>query len=353
MTTEHTLLSFITRRYVSAREDAATDALGFVLNRSKAATKGLSDILHENVLCLPEIVKVKNQVADLDGGIPDLAGFDAEEGVPPPVLIEAKFLAPLTRHQPNTYWQRLPKDSPAAALVFLAPKDRLPYLLEELLPRLRDIGVETEEVKRTTDLIVSKDTTSKRMLMLISWDELLGRLIQSAKKGDDEQAVFELEQIAGIASREYEATDLSRDTVLRDLIRDAIYQARQEGWVNTDGLSTGGWAEFPGRYLQLAGAYAFLGVNHEAWQQQGQPLWLVFNRFGGNPEITTEQVRNLLADMGATGKFFAKDDDYRVVLDLPPAGVDSRARIQSIVDQLAAIGRKINSEAFPDDQLRT
>ena len=226
MTTEHTLLSFITRRYVSAREDAATDALGFVLNRSEAATKGLSDILHENVPWLPEIAEVKNQVADLDGGIPDLAGLDAEGGYPPPVLIEAKFSAPLTHNQPNTYWQRLPDDSPAV-LVFLAPKDRLPYLQEELLPRLLKIGVETEEVKRTADLIVSKDSTSKRMLILISWDELLGRLIQSAKKGDDGQAVFELDQIAGIASREYAATDLSRDTVLRDLIRDAIYQARQ------------------------------------------------------------------------------------------------------------------------------
>ena len=346
MTNNHTLLSFITRRYVSAREDAATDALGFVLERSKAATKGLSDILHENVPCLPEIVMVKNQVADLDGGIPDLAGFDAAGHAP--ILIEAKFSAPLTHHQPNTYWQRLPKNSPAA-LVFLAPKDRLPYLLDELLPRLREIGVETEEVKRTADLIVSKDLANKRMriLILISWDELLGRLIQSADQGSDGQAVFELEQIAGIASREYEATDLSRDTVLRDLIREAIYQARREGWVNTDGLSTGGWTEFPGRFFQLAGAYAFLGVNHEARKETGQPLWLVFNEYGSHPgQVTIDQVHERLGDKGKSGNIRGDERDCSVVLETPPAGLDASRRVRLIVDQLAEIGRQINPEAF-------
>ncbi len=350
MTTEHTLLSFITRRYVSAREDAATDALGFVLKRSKGATKGLSDVLSENVPGLREIVKVENQVADLDSGIPDLAGFDACEGRAP-VLIEAKFLAPLTRHQPNTYWQRLPKNSPAA-LVFLAPKDRLPYLLDELLPRLREIGVETEEVKRTADLIVSKDLANKRMriLMLISWDELLARLIQSANQGSDGQTVFELEQIAGIASREYEATDLSRDTVLRDLIRDAIYQGRREGWVNTDGLAAGGWTEFPGRFLRLAGAYAFLGLNYNGQRETGQLMWLVFNEYGSRPgEVTTSQVRERLSDTGSSDRARGHHLDYSVVLDTPPSGLDVTARVRFMVEQLAKIGRKINPEAFRND----
>ena len=349
MTTDnHTLLSFITRRYISAREDAATDALGFVLKRSKAATQGLSDILGENVPGLPEIVKVKNQVADWDGGIPDLAGFDAA-GCVPPVLIEAKFLATLTRHQPNTYWQRLPEDSPAA-LVFLAPRARLPYLPDELLPRLREIDVEMEEVKRTDDIIVSKDATSgrSRVLMLMSWDELLGRLIQYAKEGSDGQAVFELEQIVGIASREYEATDLSRDSVVRNLIRDSIHQARSEGWVNTDGLATGGWAEFPGRYLRLTGAYAFLGVNHEAWRETGNPLWLVFGEYGTNPSVTTDQVRCRLHERGDAGKFWGARDSYRVILDLPGPGLDVQARVQRVVDQLRDIGRMIDPEAFQD-----
>ena len=83
-------------------------------------------------------------------------------------------------------------------------------------------------------------------------------------------------------------------------------------------------------------------MNHEAAKRTGKPLWLVFNQFGQYPGVTTEQVRILLADAGATGKFFGRDDDYRVVLDLPPAGVDSSARIQSIVTQLEGIGRLID-----------
>ena len=126
MTNEHTLLSFIARRYIAAREDAATDALGFILNRSEVARKALTDILHEQVPNILPVATVKNQFSDADGGVPDVACFDAAGQVQ--AFIEAKFSAPLTHHQPNTYWQRLPPDR-ATALVFLAPADRLDHLL--------------------------------------------------------------------------------------------------------------------------------------------------------------------------------------------------------------------------------
>ena len=49
------------------------------------------------------------------------------------LLIEAKFWAGLTEHQPITYLQRLP---PGGALLFVVPEARLPSIWNELLSAL-------------------------------------------------------------------------------------------------------------------------------------------------------------------------------------------------------------------------
>ena len=65
MTNEHTLLSFIARRYIAAREDVATDELGFILNRSEVARKALTDILHEQVPNILPVATVKTNFPTL------------------------------------------------------------------------------------------------------------------------------------------------------------------------------------------------------------------------------------------------------------------------------------------------
>ena len=347
MVTEHTLLSFIARRYISAREDAATDALGFILNKSKAAKEGLSALLQEAVPGVSPIARVKNPFGTDDGGVPDLACLDDQDKVQ--ALIEAKFLAPLTYHQPNTYWKRLPSQTPSA-LVFLAPADRLISLLNELKARLEGKGCKLGEMSGSTEWVSVQARDSRRRLVLISWDTLLHRLVELTAQKEDSQAHFELEQLRGLASNEYAKHDLSRDGVLQNLIRDAIRQAEQEGWVNTDGLAAGGNAEFPGRYLRLAGAYAFLGLNYKGRQETGKLIWLVFNEYGSNPgQVTIGQVHERLGDTGKSGAVRGREDDYSVLLETPLSGIDLQARVRFIVDQLADIGRRLNPEAFEND----
>ena len=341
MTNEHTLLSFIAKRYISAREDAATDALGFLLNRSEVARNGLTDILLEHVPDIQSIASVENQFADADGGIPDVVCFDAAVQVQ--ALIEAKFSAPLTRHQPNSYWKRLPADRPTA-LMFLAPADRLEHLLGDLTERLKEVGFQMGKQCHSTGLIAVQDTASPRRLVLISWDELLDQLAERARSGQDPQSQFEIEQLRGVARREYDETDLRRDRVLQDLIRRVLSRATRSGWVNTDGLSTGGYAEFSGRYLQLAGAYAFLGVNHRAWLETGHPVWLVFNRYGSREGITTEEVRKRLGNRGNSDWPLYRDDDYSLHLEMPPSGADDEVRISSVVAQLEEIAKLIDTD---------
>ena len=116
-------------------------------------------------------------------------------------LLEAKFWAGLTPHQPNTYWKSLPRDTPSA-LVFLVPTYRLAAMLHELTGHLVDVGLESDGEDRSSDCITVQDMKSKRCLMLISWDELFRNLKKSAKANDDSQALFELEQLHSVAVHE-------------------------------------------------------------------------------------------------------------------------------------------------------
>ena len=121
MVDEGSLLSFIARRHTVGREDVATDALSFILSRSNSAKRALSDLLGDDRGPL-QVAAARPWGADALGAIPDLACFDEDDNLV--ALIESKFWASLTHHQPVTYWEGLPDDRPAV-LLFLAPDYRI------------------------------------------------------------------------------------------------------------------------------------------------------------------------------------------------------------------------------------
>ena len=199
MTANHTLLSFIVKRHVKTKENAATGALGFILEKSKAARKGLSDVLQAKVNGISPIASVEIQSLVASGGIPDLACLDSHGDIR--ALLEAKFWADLTPQQPNEYWESLPRDTPSA-LVFLVPTYRLDDMLRKLTRHLVKVGFQSGEEDRSSDCITVRDMKSQRRLMLISWDLLLRHLEKSADANGDSQAMFELVQLRSVAERE-------------------------------------------------------------------------------------------------------------------------------------------------------
>ena len=347
MATEHTLLSFIMRRYVSAREDAATDALGFILNRSNAARDGFSDLLRENAPGIAQIQTAQTRLAGAESGVPDLACF-ADDGQII-TLVESKFWAPLTRHQPVSYWERLPKDIPSVLLV-IAPKYRVcetNHLWNELTGKLREAGHILRAAAHARGVVSASEKDGPRQLVLATWDLVFDRLERIAKEHSDERTIIEIGQLRGVVSAEYDASDMRRDDVLRTLIRDAVNQAKREGWIDTSGLSWGGWNSFPGRFLCLSGAYAFLGLNYRGLDETGRLMWLVFNEYGSKPgQVTIAEVHERLGDLGRRGNVRGHDMDYSALLETPTPDLDSRAQVQFVVEQLRSIAGKVNPGAF-------
>ena len=184
MTCNNKLLSFIFQRHIGSGENAATDALGFILDWSAAAQQGLSNVLEGEVPGISPIAKVRTQVLIADGGRPDLECRDKHSNTV--ALIEAKFKANLTDHQPNTYWRTLPHDAPSA-LVCVAPDHQLRDLRLKFISRLAASGVQLGEENRASNLIRFPDRDSQRHLICISWDELLRRLEKAAIAKNDLQ----------------------------------------------------------------------------------------------------------------------------------------------------------------------
>ena len=97
MTDNYSLLNYVVQRSTTGLEDAATNALSFILSQSDSAMKTLSDFLGDSGP-LP-IATARPWGADAHGAVPDLACFDSNSDVV--AFVESKFWAGLTAHQPG------------------------------------------------------------------------------------------------------------------------------------------------------------------------------------------------------------------------------------------------------------
>ena len=91
MADNDTLVAFLVPKLTSQVENAATDALGYILNRSTRSMQALNDLLREGGFGIEPITRVETQVTYEDGSRPDMAGYDKDNVKR--LLVEAKFYA--------------------------------------------------------------------------------------------------------------------------------------------------------------------------------------------------------------------------------------------------------------------
>ena len=341
MPQDSTLLSFIAQRHTYGLEDVATDALAFILSRSTPAKEALSEFLGDEHGPLP-IAKAQPWAIDEHGAVPDLACLDEDGNLV--VLIESKFWAPLTYHQPVTYWQGLPADQ-RAVLLFLAPDHRVNQgaLWDELEVRLRDAGHELSHAHRDRGLINATSKDDQRRLMMTTWHLLLDKMARRAREDGDTQACFEIAELQGLAASAIEGDKPTRDENLKQLITESVKRVEQSKWADTHGLSSGRGIDYYGRYLRLGGAFAWLGIDYKAVRQMPEkPLWLSF--YGGyevDVVVNVEEVRNRLKGLTETGLEWRSGEVYLPIV-LPP-GADRDKTLDDIVTQLEHVAELIDS----------
>ena len=341
MPDNETLLSHIARHHTIGREDVATDALAFILTHSAPTRAAFAQFLNPGVPDMPAIAEVRTRHELPHGAAPDLECLgDDDQRL---AFVESKFWAGLTANQPVTYWNALPTDTPAT-LLFLAPAYRIDPggLWDELAARLTKAGHSLADPVHQSDYTIAAPAKNdRRRLMVTSWKTLLDHLRQSALAHSDWQALFEIAQLQGLATSVITGTDPSSDDNLKDLVTRAVKRMRDTGWANTDGLSVGRGYTYWGRFMYLADALAWFGIDFHQARSSSQPLWLAF--FAELGSVTPEQVRCRLAglDLGETvdGRFRSRS--FCIPLPLQP-GADDDTALNAIVAQLTQIAELID-----------
>lgn len=338
MRDDETLLSFIAHHVTKGLEDVATHSLFFILSRSMSARRALSEFLGDDCGTL-HVATVQPWQADEHGAIPDLACLDESENLV--ALIESKFWAQLTHHQPVTYWQGLPVDKPSV-LLFLAPAIRVDQgsLWDDLVDRLRGKCHELGPVRSDGHLITALSKVDQRRLMLTSWELLLERLAGSAKEDGDARASFEIAELQGLAASVIAGDRPTRAENLQQLIADAVVRLEQLGWANTDRLTAGEGYNYYARYLYPAGAYAALRIDYDLLRQNpNKPLWVWFLR-DSNASVGVNAVGDELYRSNEP----ESDSRSREIL-LPialPEAADRQTTLDAIVSELERIARIID-----------
>lgn len=285
MTNTDTLLAFLVPKLTSQVENAATDALGHILNKSKPCRDALADLLNQGGLeAGATIAKVATQVAYRDRSRPDMAGYDEHGRLV--MLVEAKFWAALSAGQASRYAEKFDHCDPAA-LLFIAPASRIETLWIEIRRQFNDAEVVLGPDTFGSDLRGARINEKPHIAILTSWRRLLGEL---AGRTGDAAVVGDIAQLRGLTelqdstaflpvhAEEMSPSHGQRMMAYNDLINDIVGLGRREGWISTAGLKITPQNHGYGRYFKFvdpASASLWIGINHRLWAKSGDsPLWL-------------------------------------------------------------------------------
>ena len=170
-------------------------------------------------------------------------------------------------------------------------------------------------------------------------------MAKKAGEAGDTQTCFEIAELQGLAASAIEGDRPTRDENLKQLIADSVKRLAQSKWADTNGLRVGQGLDFYGRFLRLAGALAWLGIDYRAEKEMsGKRLWLHFYKDSAvETSVKLEEVRNRLEGCLDTRLSWRRDDEVYLPIELPP-GADRDKTLDAIVTQLECVAKLIDTE---------
>jgi hypothetical protein len=331
------LFGHLASRFSTNRENLATEAVAFIVNRSETMREALRRLVGRTGVELPRLARFTSQAVDEQGNIPDLITMGAER-----LLIENKFWAGLTENQPAGYLERLPAEG-GAVLVFVVPSKRLPIVWTELARSAMTRGKPLPNPEHLGGDLLFARLTSSTALAATTWNAVLDSLDDVARAAGDTSAAADIAQLRSLCDvmdneaflpvRMEELTNLEvprRLIGLADLIDELSQKAVAQEIADRAGLrETHGWYS-AGRYLKIGPAGAWLGIDHKNWSSYGiTPLWIVFrNTEWGRAPFVLEALR-----AWAPPRLFEKDGGAFVPLTILP-GVTRETVLEDLLEQL-------------------
>lgn len=275
------ILSDIVGKHSRHIEDICSESLALILNQSsvlKGAFSGLVKTKSNGTVSFTDHYLIKTQVTTKkDSARPDLEVDDNTDSV---FLVEAKFWAGLTEHQPLSYLKRIYKNG--GALIFLAPERRLNSLNNEIEARLQDGGI---TYSTSNGVLNIQDNT---VLFYLSWTEVISAMWSAAVNASEQETLHNLFQLKTLVEKldsegfiplEHSlftpAAGIQRDQMIQLL--DMIVENQPE--FNTKGLTYGGGKYAYQRFAKYKGVYCMVVYSSERWMTYHEtPLYFGVDR---------------------------------------------------------------------------
>ena len=286
MADNNTLLAHLIPMYARSTEDAATDALAYILNKSKAAATAFNNLVETAVgVVVQDCTVFRTQITEGDSRF-DLVGYDRDGKKR--VIGESKFGAQLLEGQGSGYLQQL-ADTGVAVLLFVFPDARIDHLWAEVKNDVVGEGKETEleDISAPGRNRCSVVKGTDRFLVMVSWRNLLQMMLDYTVGEPNTQA--DIQQLQGLAERLESAAflPLSKEELGPEFPRrfnhfsrlyiEAIDRLREEGevidWI---GPVTSTYNS-TGRYITISRCSGWFGIYYELWargESDDTPLWL-------------------------------------------------------------------------------
>lgn len=184
------LLAHLINGFKDGHENMATSALYHIVTSHVVASNVLAAMAASIGHPVPADLRFQLQQRDSQHGQPDLVGVDDKGRAV--LVIEAKFWAGLTEHQPISYIKLLPDDR-SGIVLFLAPAERISALGAQLADRCQSAGYQT-----TTGIDDSSFSIGTHGVGVISWATLLRRMMDVARAKGDDGAISDIHQLLGL-----------------------------------------------------------------------------------------------------------------------------------------------------------
>lgn len=348
-----TLFGHLAHRFITQRENLATEGLVYVLKRSAAARAAVVRLMATAGVTLPANLTFDTQAAGEDQAIPDIVGVD--ESGRQVFIGEAKFWAGLTEAQPVSYIRRLEKGG-GGVLAVVAPEVRLRLLWHELARRCADAGIRLSEPTTGADGMIAGDIDPGGLLVLVSWRTLIAAVRSSVDAAGEDRLVADIVQLQGLSERmdaeaffpltsEDLTGSLGRRVVqFNELVGVAYVQLAQGGIVDGSGLRSAAGAGWFGRYFRIEGVPALLYTDMYQWGTDAPtPIWLLLSSPPDNWNAPSPEVRRALEPLLSEGvQIFQRADGHDVPIVLP-TGVEWEGVVAAVVEQVQRIAELLRS----------
>lgn len=347
----NTVFGHLALQFGTHPENLATEALGFILNNSTAASRAFSEFLCTRGIECEESVRFETQKTDVDDARPDIVCLDGKGQIQ--IVVENKFWAGLTDNQPVAYFKELSGSSPGAVL-FVVPEARRSLVWNEAASRCNmEAGL---ALGTTTDIL---NTTVARtadgdILAVTSWKSLLEALLVATSSPGETRAHGDIIQLQGLCDamdneaflplRGDELTNLEIPRRIIDyngLAFDIASEAERQGNCNRKGVK----ATSLGTYIRIGTYQTWLGFDYVAWRQSGaSPIWVNFFPPPYSPVALAEICDKLIRFRTATPtRCFDFKDRIRVPLFLK-VGVEKAIVVKHAVRQLGELAAELGVE---------